>query len=190
MIYKIKGKVDAVFPDAVGIECHGIGYYIFASSRTLCQLVPEQDISLYIEHIFKQDSSQVLVGFTVSAEKDLFKLLIGVQGIGVRSALSILSIFSIDDFHNVVASQDIKSLQKAEGIGKKTAERVLLEMKNKIKNIPTVALSSHENEAFEALEALGFSRREISNHIRKIKAEHGQEIASELLVKLVLQQLQ
>jgi len=159
LIYKLTGKIEDIFTDTLGIMCGSIGYVVYASQKTMIQIQKGITVSIYIEHLFRQDSSQILVGFLDIAEQECFKQLMSVQGIGLRSALSILSLYTPKQLLSVIIAQDIKSLSLADGIGKKTAERILLELKNKLKNLPTLAYNNTANtDALTALEVLGFSK--------------------------------
>ena len=167
MIYKLIGKVEDIFADTLGVLCKDIGYTVHVSQKTMAQVQKNIAVTLYIEHLFRQDSSQVLVGFLQAAEQECFRQLMSVQGVGLRSALSILSLYDAGQVLSLVVAQDVKSLSRADGIGKKTAERILLELKNKFKNMPTIAYSGSINtDALDALEVLGFSKSDSLKYIQ------------------------
>lgn len=170
----------------LGILCGSTGYLVHVSQKTLSQVKKGQNISLYIEHLFRQDSSQALAGFLHSEEQECFKQLMSVQGVGLRSALSILSLYDVSQLFSLVAAQDVKSLSRASGIGKKTAERILLELKNKLKEVPIIPLSNTSHaETLEALEVLGFAKAESLKYIQD--APSG--LSTEQLVQYVLKKI-
>ncbi len=185
MIYKLNGQVEDVFTDTIGIVTQGIGYLLHVSHRTLQNIQKGKNISLYIEHLFRQDASQVLVGFYDLSEQESFRLLMTVQGVGMRSALSILSFYNSEQLFSLIVSQDIKSLTRADGIGKKTAERIVLELKNKFKNIPMSPPHSNHKDVFAALEVLGFTRSEILKHIQTASPD----LSTEQMIQHILKQV-
>ena len=186
MIYKLIGKVEDIFLDTLGILCGDIGYAVHVSQKTMVQVQKNNPITLYIEHLFRQDSSQVLVGFLQTAEQECFKQLMSVQGVGLKSALSILSLYDSGQLLSLVVSQDIKSLSRADGIGKKTAERILLELKNKFKNIPSTNYRSSINtDALDALEVLGFAKADALKYIQEAPAD----LSTEQLIQHVLKRI-
>jgi Holliday junction DNA helicase RuvA len=186
LIYKLIGKIEDIFADTLGILCGEIGYVVHVSQKTMAQVQKDKAVSLYIEHLFRQDSSQALVGFLQVAEQECFKQLMSVQGVGLRSALSILSLYDAEQLLPLVVAQDVKSLSRAEGIGKKTAERILLELKNKFKNMPTAVYGNHVNtDALDALEVLGFSKADSLKYIQD--APEG--LSTEHLIQHVLKRI-
>lgn len=186
MIYKLIGKIADISLDTLGVLCGGIGYAVYVSQKTMAQVQKDTAVTLYIEHLFRQDSSQVLVGFLQVSEQECFKQLMSVQGVGLRSALSILSLYDAGQVLSLVIAQDIKSLSRADGIGKKTAERILLELKNKFKNMPSVVYSGSVNtDALDALEVLGFSKSDSLKYIQ----EAPDDLSTEQLIQHVLKRI-
>ncbi|MBQ7740180.1 MAG: Holliday junction branch migration protein RuvA [Eubacterium sp.] len=170
MIYNVKGKLTYVDPAFVVIECGGVGFKCFASMTTISALPSVgNEVSLYTHMAVREDAID-LYGFYDSSELDAFKLLITVSGIGPKAAMSILSVLPPDRLSIAVSSGDVKSITAANGIGKKTAERVVLELKDKmvgiaspsasatVENIVNTAKSSNASEAVEVLISLGFER--------------------------------
>lgn len=190
MIYKLIGKIEDIFADTpnntLGILCGDIGYSVHVSQKTLAQAQKGLAVTLYIEHLFRQDSSQALVGFLQTAEQECFKQLMSVQGVGLRSALSILSLYDAGQLLSVIVAQDVKSLSRADGIGKKTAERILLELKNKLKNMPVLAYGGSVNtDALDALEVLGFSKSDSLKYIQ----DAPDDLSTEQLIQHVLKRI-
>jgi holliday junction DNA helicase RuvA len=199
MIGYLSGKlIDKKLP-LVLIDVHGVGYEIDVPVSTFFKL-PNVGaaVSLYT-HLVVREDAHVLFGFLTEAERVFFRSLIRVTGVGARMALGILSGISADDFYFSVANNEIQRLIKLPGIGKKTAERLILEMRDRLPNIGAqgggvVALagaSAAENiavspvrEAVSALEALGFKPQEAESRVRAVAAEGK---SSEELIRSALQ---
>ncbi len=160
MIAKLKGIVDSIFDDFIILDVNGIGFRVYVSSKLISDIAIGSIISIRIHHVFKQDG-QFLCGFNTDEEMNIFKALLDVPGIGVKSALSVLSNISIEDFATAVATQDASALCKVNGIGKKTSERILLELKDKniskLKDI-TVKENENANDAILGLISLGYQK--------------------------------
>ncbi|MBQ2175097.1 MAG: Holliday junction branch migration protein RuvA, partial [Alphaproteobacteria bacterium] len=145
MIAKLTGIIDEILDDSIIIDVHGVGYQVYVTSSLLQKSNIGGDISVQIEHIIKQDA-QFLCGFQTKDEIGVFRVLLNVHGIGARSALAILSTLSISEFATAVATQDATPLSRVSGIGKKTAERILLELKDKtLSTLRNVQPQNNEN---------------------------------------------
>ena len=172
MIGYVKGVVSHIFSNSCFIDVHGVGYRTYAPASTLDTLTVGQEALLYTYMSVREDAI-LLYGFATQDEYDLFMLLIGVNGVGPKVALGILSADKADGFRLAVHSKDIKSLTKLPGVGKKTAERIVLELQDKIGL--DEALSSADNaggaapeglsgllaETVAALTGLGYSEQEV-----------------------------
>lgn len=162
MIASIQGIVAASGADHLVIVTGGIGYKVFAPIATLGQNSGDE-ILLHTALIVREDS-MTLYGFPTTTERDLFERLITVSGIGPRTGLAILSTLTIEHLRNAVAAGKPELLQRVPGIGKKTAEKIIFELKDKLKNsagiIVTGALEDSTMEVIEALTALGYSTSE------------------------------
>lgn len=156
--------------DYIIIENNGIGYRIFTSGSTIAKMPKMNDeIQLYLEQIVREDFIG-LYGFLTREELNMFKLLLTINGVGAKAALSLLSISNVDKLKYAIISEDEKTIVKAQGIGKKTAQRIILELKDKIKPQELLEQVSDDNgdlmnedtvkEAKEALIALGYSEKE------------------------------
>lgn len=131
MIGKLRGIVDSYLDEGVVIDVHGVGYIVYASTRTLGVLPPQGDYaSLIIETHVREDHIH-LYGFADTAERDWFRMLSTVQGVGVRHALAILSVLTPDDLTQALAAQDKRALSRANGVGPKLAGRIVTELKDK-----------------------------------------------------------
>ena len=173
MIGCLKGVISHIFVNSCFIDVHGVGYRTYAPASTLDTLCVGQEAMLYTYMSVREDAI-VLYGFATQDEYDLFMLLIGVNGVGPKVALGILSAGTADSFRLAVHQKDIKSLTKMPGIGKKTAERIVLELQDKIGpvasedagaadlgNSAAPGLSDILAETLAALTSLGYSEQEV-----------------------------
>lgn len=173
MIGYLKGVISHIFVNSCFIDVHGVGYRTYAPASTLDTLCVGQEAMLYTYMSVREDAI-VLYGFATQDEYDLFMLLIGVNGVGSKVALGILSAGTADSFRLAVHQKDIKGLTKMPGIGKKTAERIVLELQDKIGpvasedagaadlgNSAAPGLSDILAETLAALTSLGYSEQEV-----------------------------
>lgn len=191
MIAKLTGSVDEILDDSIIIDVNGVGYRVYATSALLQKSTLGETISVQIEHIIKQDT-QLLCGFQTKEEVGVFRVLLNVHGIGVRSALAILSTLSISEIATAVATQDATPLSRVSGIGKKTAERILLELKDKtLVSIKDVQLQSNSaiNDAMLGLISLGYKKSKILPLLQQISSELGANITANDLIIHALRNL-
>jgi Holliday junction DNA helicase RuvA len=165
MIAFIKGKVFEISPTHIILNNNDIGYFIRISLNTYSKIDPSQPVFLFTEQIFREDAT-LLYGFADPLEKEIFKLLTSVSGIGPNTALVILSSMESKDIQQVIANEDVAKLTAVKGIGPKTAKRAIIELKDKILKTYNInpeegALSSSpvKEEALAALEALGYPKK-------------------------------
>ncbi|MBQ9516926.1 MAG: Holliday junction branch migration protein RuvA [Eubacterium sp.] len=169
MIYNVKGTLTYAEPTFAVVECGGVGFKCYVSMTTLKELPsPNQEVNLYTYMSVREDAID-LFGFYTVDELEAFKLLISVSGIGPKAAIAILSVLTPSKLSIAISSGDVRSIQMAQGVGKKTAERVVLELKDKmvgigsaaaadVQSVQSVASSSDAQEAVEVLVSLGFSQ--------------------------------
>lgn len=170
MIYNVRGKLTYTEPTFAVIECGGVGFKCFISMNTLKDLTSVgTEVNLFTYMAVREDAMD-LFGFSTQDELQAFKLLITVSGVGPKAAIAILSVLSPDRLSIAISGGDVKSIQTANGVGKKTAERVVLELKDKmvgigsgnaaavVEGIQAVASNSNAQEAVEVLVSLGFNR--------------------------------
>lgn len=164
MIAHIKGEIAEKFANSVIIDVHGVGYEISLTSPDFDALNLNDTVKVYAYHHVREQSEE-LFGFTALEGKKLFELLITVQGIGPKAAMSILSLGSYEEVRNAIANADAAFVSKASGVGKKSAERVIVDLREKVglptyygrKSDPVAATAVPANdEALDALMALGF----------------------------------
>lgn len=170
MIGYVKGVVTHMFKEYCFVDVHGVGYRVYAPASTLNQLAIGREAMLFT-YMSVREEAVLLYGFLTQNEYDVFMLLLGVNGIGPKVALGILSAVSPDGFRLAVQQKNMKVLTKMPGIGKKTAERILVELHDKVGTVPVCAgdgdmgaADLHEGmigEALAALAALGFTEQEI-----------------------------
>ncbi len=175
MIGRIQGKLLETNPPHILVDVHGVGYEIDVPMSTFYNLPPVgQEVTLLTHFIVREDA-QLLYGFLTSEERETFRLLLKVSGIGARTALSILSGMSVADLVNAVALQEAGILTKVPGIGKKTAERLLLELKDKLTGAlasgAVSTVSSTSTDIINALMGLGYSDREARAVVKKLPAD-------------------
>lgn len=177
MIAKLTGKVAHLDLKYLIIDIHGVGYKVFATTETL-EKAGEigEEISLWIHHVIREDTSD-LFGFPTRESIGLFELLIGISGVGPKTALGILNVTTLDTIREAVETGDISYLTKISGIGKKMAEKMIIELRDKLGTPDETYISGSLKDgalAIEALKSLGYSERESRDAVKKL----GKEITS------------
>ena len=172
MIGRIQGTLIANTPPRLIVDCHGVGYEIDVPMSTLYQMPAiGQQVTLLTHFVVREDAQQ-LFGFATGSEREAFRSLIKISGIGARTALSLLSGMSVEDLAQAVTLQESGRLTKVPGIGKKTAERLLLELKGKIGADIGSTSQSHQAdsqiEILQALTSLGYSDKEAQLAIKQV----------------------
>jgi len=190
MIDTITGELVELGLDYVVVETNGIGYRISISATTRAELTDsEGPVRLYTHLQLREDGLQ-LYGFARAEERELFRLLLGVAGIGPRLALQALSATTPARFCEAILNRRAEELQQIRGIGRKTAERLILELKDKLPQVPLEeevrALSDREELAFQALRSLGFTATEARRAVARAQAG-GEELSTEDLIKRALE---
>jgi len=175
MIAHIQGKLIEKNPTEVVIDCNGVGYQVNISLHTY-SLLPNTDFVKLFTHLLVKEDSHSLYGFVEKSEREIFKLLISVSGIGANIARTMLSSIEPKQIINAIASGDVGTVQSIKGIGAKTAQRAILDLKEKVLklyDIEEVSLSqsnTNKDEALSALEVLGFVRKSSEKVVEKIVA--------------------
>ena len=163
MIAHLQGAIAEKFADSVIIDVHGVGYEVALTAPDFDKLYLNDEVKLYTYHHVREQSEE-LFGFTSLEGKKIFELLITVQGIGPKNAMSVLSLASYEEVRNAIANADAAYLTKANGVGKKAAERIIVDLREKVglptyygrKSDPETQTIAANDEALEALMALGF----------------------------------
>jgi Holliday junction DNA helicase RuvA len=192
MLYFIKGRVISRTPTSIVIENNGIGYFLEVSLQTSSEINEGEEVLLYVYQQISEDRIN-LYGFKNIEERELFLLLITVPGIGPKVALRVLSGLTIEEIYQGIVSEDISVFKNVPGIGKKTAERMIVELKQKIEKIPVLVDNYKEREllvnAVEALSVLGYKRKESAPIVGEIIKEKKGNITLEDLIKEALRKL-
>jgi Holliday junction DNA helicase RuvA len=191
MIAHLKGRLDSTGIDHAVIDVGGVGYLVGASTKTLAAIGPVGEaVMLHTEMLVGEDFIR-LVGFATASERDWFRLLTGVQGVGARVALAILSALDPADLSRAIAAQDKAMVARANGVGPKLAERIVRELKDKIGGVAIggaapVAASGAGADAISALLNLGFRPAEASSAVAAAEEELGAGATLDALVRLAL----
>ncbi len=200
MITFLHGRLAQALPTQATVDVNGVGYELFIPLSSYDKLpTPGQPIEI-LTHLHVREDAQVLYGFMTAAERDLFRLLVNhVSGIGPKLALAVLSGMSVNNFKAAVVNSDVASLSKISGLGKKTAERIVLELKDKVGVAAAweAASSAHAptpeqeqaNEAVLALIALGYKQVDAHKSVRDLQEREGAGKTAEELVKLALKRI-
>jgi holliday junction DNA helicase RuvA len=202
VIAKLKGLVDSVDADSAVIDVGGVGYLVSASARTLRDLAVGGEATMLVETIVREDAIS-LYGFLETAERDWFRILTTVQGVGARVALSILSTLSPDEIARAIAAQDRATLSRPPGVGPKLAARLATELKDKAAAFgivpaaapratvggPPPAAASVNEDAVSALVNLGYKRVEAFGAVARVTQRLGAEARLDAVIRAGLQEL-
>ena len=164
MITQLRGRLVEKSPTLVVIDCQGVGYLVNISLFTYGQLKDDENIQLYT-HLQVREDAHTLYGFSTDLERQLFRLLIGISGIGANTARTVLSSMSPTEIAQDIQSDQVKVIQSVNGIGAKTAQRVVIELRDKVQaviadaGIPAVSSNTNREEALSALVVLGYQTK-------------------------------
>lgn len=193
MIHHLKGKLVEKNPTYVVIECSGVGYFVNISLHTFSKLSDNENIQLFT-HLQVKEDSHTLFGFSEKSEREIFRLLLSVSGIGSSTARTMLSSLSPAQIRDAIANGDVPTIQGIKGIGAKTAQRVILDLRDKVLKVYDIdEVSSNSNntnkeEALSALEVLGFARRQAEKVVDKVLLQDP-SLSVENIIKLALKNL-
>jgi len=199
LIAKLKGVVDQVDADSAIVDVGGVGYLVSASARTLRNLSAGDVVTVLVETIVREDAI-ALYGFLETAERDWFRILTTVQGVGARVALSILSTLSPDEIARAIAAQDRATLSRPAGVGPKLAARLATELKDKaaafgvaptsrIAEMASMPAGSINEDAVSALVNLGYKRVEAFGAVARVTQRLGDEAKLDAVIRAGLQEL-
>lgn len=186
MIASVRGSVLVRRPDAVVVECGGVGYRLAVSASTLAKVPARGGEALLHTHLIMRDDGMHLFGFAGEDERELFLMLIGVQGVGPKMALAVLSGGSTGDLLNAIAAGDAARFQAVPGIGKRTAERIIVELREKVAGAAAEAISITRSDdprtmARQALTGLGFTPQEADNLLSRVTGDTAEELIEQAL---------
>ncbi|MDA9215608.1 Holliday junction branch migration protein RuvA [Flavobacteriaceae bacterium] len=186
MITQLQGRLVEKSPTDVVIDCHGVGYFVNISLHTFAQLPTSENVKLFT-HLQVREDAHILYGFSSIVEREIFRLLISVSGVGASTARTMLSSLSPTQVTEAIASSDVATIQSVKGIGAKTAQRVLLDLKDKIlkvyglDDVSMVSSNTNKNEALSALDTLGFTRKQAEKVCDAVIKEYPQATIEEII---------
>lgn len=193
MFEYIKGSVASLKPSHIVLEVNSIGYFVTISLNTYTQLNGVDSVKLFIHQVIREDAHQ-LYGFATEPERELFRMLISVSGIGANTAIMMFSSLSPDEISNSILNENVNLLKSIKGIGVKTAQRVIIDLKDKVGKSPiseqfvASADNTLRNEALSALVMLGFAKKPAEKELDKILAAQP-NLSVENVIKLALKSL-
>jgi Holliday junction DNA helicase RuvA len=193
MIHHLKGKLIEKNPTHIIVECNGVGYFVNISLHTFSKLSDAELVNIYT-HLQVKEDSHTLFGFSERSEREIFRLLLSVSGIGSSTARTMLSSMSPAEIRDAIANGNVPAIQAIKGIGAKTAQRVILDLRDKILkvyDIDEVYLTpnnTNKDEALSALEVLGFARRQAEKVVDKVISQDP-SLSVENIIKLALKNL-
>ncbi len=193
MFEYIKGSVASLKPSHIVLEVNSIGYFVTISLNTYTQLNGVDSVKLFIHQVIREDAHQ-LYGFATEPERELFRMLISVSGIGANTAIMMFSSLSPDEISNAILNENVNLLKSIKGIGVKTAQRVIIDLKDKVGKSPiseqfvASADNTLRNEALSALVMLGFAKKPAEKELDKILAAQP-NLSVENVIKLALKSL-
>ena len=193
MITQLRGRLVEKSPTSVVIDCQGVGYLVNISLYTFGQLKDEENIQLFT-HLQVREDAHTLYGFTTDLERQLFRLLIGISGIGANTARTMLSSLSPSEIGQAIQGEQVDVIQSVKGIGAKTAQRVVIELRDKIQAvvadavIPAVSSNTNREEALSALGVLGYQTKSCVKVIDELLSIDA-EMSVERLIRNALNKL-
>ena len=193
MIHHLKGKLVEKNPTYVIIECAGVGYFVNISLHTFSK-IPEGELLQLYAHLQVKEDSHTLFGFAEKSEREIFRLLLSVSGIGSSTARTMLSSMSPAQIRDAIANGDVSAIQAIKGIGAKTAQRVILDLRDKVLKVYDIdelsitSNNTNKDEALSALEVLGFARRQAEKVVDKVISQDT-SLSVENIIKLALKNL-
>ncbi|GJQ03724.1 Holliday junction branch migration protein RuvA [Capnocytophaga canimorsus] len=194
MITQIQGKLVEKNPTHLVVDCHGVGYFVNITLNTYSTLPQSEAIKLYTYLQIKEDAHN-LYGFLTKAEREVFVLLISVSGVGAGTARTMLSSLTAAQVRSAIINGDVATIQSVKGIGAKTAQRVILDLKEKMtklqdfEDIPHNEVNTNKEEALAALEVLGFVRKQAEKVVDRIMRTSSEQLSVEEIIKQALKNL-
>jgi Holliday junction DNA helicase RuvA len=190
----LKGSIKELNPSYVVIETNGVGWFLNISVYTYSRLKEGQETKIFLHHVVREDA-EILFGFYGNKERDIFRLLITVNGVGANTARTMLSTLPPDEVIAAIQTDNVSQLKSVKGIGLKTAQRIIVDLRDKITektqgtdNNIIHQSNTIQNEAFEALVMLGFSKKQIDKALNKVMTQNP-DADVETLVKTTLKRL-
>ena len=193
MITQLRGKLVEIYPTSAVIDCNGVGYWVNISLNTYSALEHEELVTIFT-HLIVREDAHLLYGFSTKAEREIFLKLISVNGVGPASGMMMISTLSVQEIASAIANDDARMLQSVKGIGAKTAQRIIIDLKDKLD--PSIVLNVNsgvdknksKNEALSALEVLGIPKKSAEKIMDKILTD-SPDADVEYLVKETLKKI-
>ena len=191
----ISGKIAEITPAYVVLDNHGVGYFINITLNTFTAIGEQTEVKLFT-HLQVLEDAHNLFGFYTAKERDMFEMLISVSGVGCNTARLILSSLTVNELSTAIVNEDVKTIQAVKGIGSKTAQRLVIDLKDKVKKTeyieaaagPVVTDNIQKNEALSALVILGFNRNAASKALDKLLKQNP-DASVEVLIREALKLL-
>lgn len=185
----ISGKLASLTAANAVVDCGGVGYLMEITLTTYAAIQEKQEVRLWVHEVIREDA-HLLYGFSTTAEREMFRMLLGVNGVGASTARMMLSSLSVEELTNAIASQDAKLVQRVKGVGAKTAQRIVLELQDKVGVAGTAmaaapTASRNKEEALSAMVMLGFPKAAADKVLQKLDST----LSVEELVKEALQRI-
>ena len=194
MIAHLRGKLVEKNPTDIIVECNGVGYFLNISLHTFSQLPTEENIFIYT-HLQVREDAHTLFGFMQKSERGVFRKLISVSGIGASTARTMLSSLTPSQVIEAIIHEDVTVIKGVKGIGDKTAQRVIIDLKDKlgevsadVNEIVTSSRNTYKDEALSALETLGYTKKQSEKVVNRI-IKNDAEASVETIIKLALKNL-
>ena len=189
----IAGQLAEINPAYAVVDCHGVGYQIEITLNTYSQIKYKSEVKLLTHYVVREDA-HLLYGFFTAAERDMFRKLIAITGVGTNTARMVLSSLTVDELRQAVVSHNVKAVQSVKGIGAKGAQRIILELQDKVDTLPAEAMAAlyaggrNAEEALAALTMLGFAKPAAEKALQAVTKENPAASVEEL-IKLSLKML-
>ena len=193
MITQLRGKLIEIYPTNAVIDCKGVGYWVNISLKTYSSLEHEEAVTIFT-HLIVREDAHLLYGFATKLEREIFQKLISVNGVGPASGMMMISTLSSKEIATAIATEDVKVLQSVKGIGAKTAQRIIIDLKDKldqnlIQDVNSGSVKNKsKNEALSALEVLGIPKKSAEKIMDKI-LQDSPNADVEFLVKETLKKI-
>lgn len=193
MITQLRGKLIEIYPTNAVIDCNGVGYWVNISLNTYSTLEHEEAVTIFT-HLIVREDAHLLYGFATKLEREIFQKLISVNGVGPASGMMMISTLSSKEIATAIATEDVKVLQSVKGIGAKTAQRIIIDLKDKldqnlIQDVNSGSVKNKsKNEALSALEVLGIPKKTAKKIMDKI-VQDNPDADVEFLVKETLKKI-
>ncbi len=194
MITQLRGNLEEIAPTYAVVDCAGVGYMLHISLNTYSKIKDAKQILIYTQFVVREDA-HLLFGFADKQEREMFLLLTSVSGVGASTARMILSAMNPAEVQGAILMGDVRKIKSVKGIGEKSAQRIIVDLKDKVGGISTSgaalpgATISSRDEALAALAALGFSRLQSEKAIEKTLMEASADATVEQLIKIALKHL-